>query len=254
MIKAIALYRDGSKLSQPLNAAIEFGVGPTKLPEEAKKSTEEIARKRNLLPTRRIGYTQKGRVTGHTIYIHTGEYPDGSLGEIFLDASKSGAPFAGLLNSFAISVSLGLQYGVPLEEYVNAFVGTKFEPHGMVDGNPHIKMCTSFLDYIFRELGVTYLERVDLAHIDLDAAEADMTPQEDYDRVSKRMKPLHRANSGIKLNGNIKNPDNTLVKKMEIAKSCGYEGEPCTGCGSWTLIRNGTCMKCNTCGITTGCS
>lgn len=250
MIKAIALYRDSSKLSQPLNATVEFGLTsqPQEKPKEVVPEKTKI-RKRNQLPTRRIGYTQKARVTGHTIYLHTGEYADGKLGEIFLNSSKAGAPFAGLLNSFAISISLGLQYGVPLEEYINAFVGSKFEPHGMVDGNPHIKMCTSLLDYIFRELGVTYLQRADLAHISKDELTADMTPQPDaVDHVTKRMQPLRRTTTLINITPD--QPQDPVIQ----AKSLGYEGEPCNECGSWTLVRNGTCLKCSTCGSTNGCS
>ena len=124
-----------------------------------------IARRRRL-PDRRPGYTQKARIGNHKIYLRTGEYEDGTLGEIFIDMHKEGAAFRSMTNCFAIAVSLGLQHGVPLEEFVDAFLFTRFEPNGIVQGNPHIKMSTSIIDYIFRELAITYLGRHDLAHVD----------------------------------------------------------------------------------------
>lgn len=182
MTKANALYRDGSKLSQPLNsvsdsaeAAALAAVAST--PEEPKAAALQIAERitekvihryiarRRRLPDRRAGYTQKARIGNHKIYLRTGEYDDGTLGEIFIDMHKEGAAFRSMTNCFAIAVSLGLQHGVPLEEYVDAFLFTRFEPNGMVQGNPHIKMSTSLIDYIFRELAITYLQRTDLAHV-----------------------------------------------------------------------------------------
>jgi ribonucleoside-diphosphate reductase alpha chain len=184
MTKANALYRDGSKLSQPLNsvadsaeAAVLAGIvadEPAAEPKPealrvAEKITEKvihryIARRRRL-PDRRAGYTQKSRIGNHKIYLRTGEYEDGSLGEIFIDMHKEGAAFRSMTNCFAIAVSLGLQHGVPLEEYIDAFLFTRFEPNGVVQGNPYIKMSTSLIDYIFRELAITYLGRHDLAHV-----------------------------------------------------------------------------------------
>src|SRR5438874_3145786 len=182
MLKANALYRDGSKLSQPLNtvtdapdldaeAAAEAGADgkPAEAKAEAVKIAEKIiyrylARRRRL-PDRRAGYTQKARIGNHKIYLRTGEYEDGTLGEIFLDMHKEGAAFRSMTNCFAIAISLGLQHGVPLEEFADAFLFTRFEPNGMVEGNPHIKMTTSIIDYIFRELAITYLERRELAHV-----------------------------------------------------------------------------------------
>src|SRR5271165_1773991 len=120
---------------------------------------------RESLPDRRGGYTQKAHVGGHKVYVRAGEYPDGRLGEIFIDMHKEGAAFRSLMNNFAIAVSLGLQYGAPLEEYVEAFTFTRFEPAGLVQGNDRIKNATSILDYIFRELGISYLGRDDLAHV-----------------------------------------------------------------------------------------
>ena len=122
-------------------------------------------KKRNPLPAKRFGYTQKAKIGGHSIFLRTGQYEDGTLGEIFLDMHKEGAAFRSLLNSFAIAVSLGLQYGVPLEEYVDAFTFTRFEPNGMVSGHDHIKMTTSVLDFIFRDVALSYLGRTDLVQV-----------------------------------------------------------------------------------------
>ncbi len=183
MVKANALYRDGSKLSQPLNTvsdASELAVleaaqeeaSPTPTKAEPVRIAERIVHRyiarRRRLPDRRAGYTQKARIGNHKIYLRTGEYEDGTLGEIFLDMHKEGAAFRSMTNAFAIAVSLGLQHGVPLEEFVDAFVFTRFEPNGVVQGNPHIKMATSIIDYIFRELAITYLGRHDLAHVDVE--------------------------------------------------------------------------------------
>src|SRR5205807_3396231 len=132
----------------------------------AEKIVYRYIANRRRLPDRRAGYTQKARIGNHKIYLRTGEYTDGTLGEIFLDMHKEGAAFRSMTNCFAIAVSLGLQHGVPLEEYVDAFIFTRFEPNGMVQGNPHIKMTTSIIDYIFRELAITYLGRYDLAHVE----------------------------------------------------------------------------------------
>ncbi|MBF0245506.1 MAG: vitamin B12-dependent ribonucleotide reductase, partial [Planctomycetes bacterium] len=179
MIKAVALYRDGSKLSQPLSSQssqlfseIEAGDGAVSVKIAERVIHRYIARRR-ILPARRSGYTQKAYVGGHKIYLRTGEYEDNSLGEIFLDMHKEGAAYRSLLNCFSIAISLGLQYGVPLEEFVDAFVFTRFEPNGLVSGNPYIKMSTSVIDYIFRELAVTYLGRNDLAQVSPDDLRGD---------------------------------------------------------------------------------
>src|SRR5579872_5502053 len=185
-LKANALYRDGSKLSQPLNAqliesddeeeieAVEAIVAantPARAAQVAEKIVERIIerverkRERERLPNRRKSYIQKAVVGGHKVYLHTGEYADGRLGEIFIDMHKEGAAFRSLMNNFAIAISLGLQYGVPLEEYVEAFTFTRFEPAGLVQGNDAIKNATSILDYVFRELAISYLGRNDLAHV-----------------------------------------------------------------------------------------
>ena len=193
-LKANALYRDGSKLSQPLNSQVladdedeaeDAGRGdarrqavwplaplsPPSVSSSAWRSgsqlrTARASAEREKLPTRRKGYTQKASVGGHKVYLRTGEYDDGRVGEIFIDMHKEGAAFRSLMNNFAIAISLGLQYGVPLEEYVEAFTFTRFEPAGLVQGNETIKNATSILDYIFRELAVSYLARHDLAHVD----------------------------------------------------------------------------------------
>ena len=180
MTKANALYRDGSKLSQPLNsvadspeaaalAAVQAEPDAPKVAavRAAERITERVVHRylarRRRLPDRRAGYTQKARIGNHKIYLRTGEYEDGTLGEIFIDMHKEGAAFRSMTNCFAIAVSLGLQHGVPLDEYVDAFLFTRFEPNGVVQGNPFIKMSTSLIDYIFRELAITYLGRQDLA-------------------------------------------------------------------------------------------
>src|SRR5207244_318585 len=152
MLKANALYRDGSKFSQPLNTVADADIEPIVI-EEAKAEPVKVAEKivhryiarRRRLPDRRAGYTQKSRIGNHKIYLRTGEYSDGTLGEIFIDMHKEGAAFRSMTNCFAIAVSLGLQHGVPLEEFVDAFLFTRFEPNGMVEGNPHIKMTTSVI-------------------------------------------------------------------------------------------------------------
>ena len=185
-LKANALYRDGSKLSQPLNSALigdddeDAADALAALPpaartaQVAEKIVERVVerverlRSREKLPARRKGYTQKATVGGHKVYLRTGEYEDGRVGEIFIDMHKEGATFRSLMNNFAIAISLGLQYGVPLEEYVEAFTFTRFEPAGFVQGNDAIKNATSLLDYVFRELAVSYLSRSDLAHVDGD--------------------------------------------------------------------------------------
>jgi ribonucleoside-diphosphate reductase alpha chain len=328
MTKANALYRDGSKLSQPLNsvadsseaailAAVAAETEEAKSPvlQAAERITEKvihryIARRRRL-PDRRAGYTQKARIGTHKMYIRTGEYDDGTLGEIFIDMHKEGAAFRSMTNCFAIAVSLGLQHGVPLEEYIDAFLFTRFEPNGVVQGNPYIKMSTSIIDYIFRELAITYLGRTDLAHVlpeDLrgDSLHNEVTPDPDFDdeeliseRVVDPLEPLpaafahprsanvkpnatavaeaeapvaappasgnghHKANGHPNGNGtatlapsraNYSPVVATLEERIRIAKQKGYEGDPCTNCGALMLVRSGSCMRCDNCGQTSGCS
>jgi ribonucleoside-diphosphate reductase alpha chain len=199
MIKANALYRDGSKLSQPLNTiadapelealeeasttepATTAPVTKTEAVKYAEKIVHRYIARRRRLPDRRAGYTQKSRIGNHKVYLRTGEYEDGALGEIFIDMHKEGAAFRSMTNCFAIAISLGLQHGVPLEEFVDAFIFTRFEPNGMVAGNPHIKMSTSIIDYIFRELAVTYLGRYDLAHVEPETLRGDALHRDEPD-------------------------------------------------------------------------
>jgi ribonucleoside-diphosphate reductase alpha chain len=318
-IKANALYRDGSKLSQPLAAALvedddeaaetlESGSQAEKAAVLAEKIVEKVVVKelvrshREKMPHRRKGYTQKAVVGGHKVYLRTGEYEDGTLGEIFIDMHKEGAGFRAMMNNFAIAVSVGLQYGVPLEEFVDAFTFTKFEPAGMVQGNDSIKNATSILDYVFRELAVSYLDRTDLAHVKPEGASFDDLGRGEEEGVSnvselsetaasRSLEVLKQISStgylrkrlpqdlvvlqggaqgATALNG-AADPEAALqalvpetsdspasgVVSMDArakAKMQGYEGEACGECGNYTLVRNGTCMKCNTCGATSGCS
>ncbi|MGE5267878.1 MAG: vitamin B12-dependent ribonucleotide reductase, partial [Deltaproteobacteria bacterium] len=349
-LKANALYRDGSKLSQPLNSqllsddaddaeeAVEALVASPmaartaaitekiveKIVERVVYVKEEQAREREKLPARRKGYTQKASVGGHKVYLRTGEYDDGRVGEIFIDMHKEGAAFRSLMNNFAIAISLGLQYGVPLEEYVEAFTFTRFEPAGLVQGNETIKNATSILDYIFRELAVSYLGRHDLAHVDPreivgetglgssdDATDEQLALNlpEVQKMVSKglvRGNPVARivsrthtqtspASGGgiadayraitpepvtglygdgpatlgataLKADTEVMYARATVTaepvltkaelykQRVSEAKLRGYEGVSCPECHNFTMVRNGTCLKCDTCGSTSGCS
>ena len=316
-LKANALYRDGSKLSQPLSAmALGDDVAANddlmdmtpaaRTPIIAERIVEriverEVARGRERLPQRRKGYTQKAIVGGHKVYLRTGEYEDGRVGEIFLDMHKEGAAFRSVMNNFAIAISIGLQYGVPLEEFVEAFTFTRFEPSGMVEGNDAIKMSTSILDYVFRELAISYLGRSDLAHVE----QADLHPdgvgrgmiadglpsagsdaaQAAADAVSRIASVGYTRSNLYVLNGRTGSvaiaeeavaagsphglTDGPAVAPAPIAgaavvgvatgsaytaKLKGFEGDACPECGNFTMVRNGTCLKCTTCGGTTGCS
>ena len=346
-LKANALYRDGSKLSQPLaSQVLQIGDDEDELddllsqPQTARTTvvTERIVEKvieriraheREKLPHRRKGYTQKAIVGGHKVYLRTGEYEDGRVGEIFIDMHKEGAAFRSLMNNFAIAISIGLQYGVPMEEFVDAFTFTRFEPAGLVIGNDSIKNATSVLDYIFRELAVSYLGRNDLAHVipshdeDLGGgvhegrdnskeliskvtssgfvrghlnqlvvvrggntlqkieahAEGAHMHDEGYDedidiggRLADISTQLHDAAGGSLATvratlethyttATVSAPGKTGSSKREVhakraaeARLKGYEGDACGQCGNFTLLRNGTCMKCDTCGGTSGCS
>jgi ribonucleoside-diphosphate reductase alpha chain len=333
-LKANALYRDGSKLSQPLSAGLLEGDGETEdqtVVEQiaaapaavrarivAERVIERVIAERRRLPQRRKGYTQKATVGGHKVYLRTGEYVDGGLGEIFIDMHKEGSAFRALMDSFAIAISMGLQYGVPLEEYVDAFTFTRFEPSGMVEGNEAIKMATSVLDYIFRELAISYLGRNDLAHAEPDdmlpdslgrgAGEGGLpvveraTVAENLRRVASTGYLRNRflvldggagrapapaasgtaatataasgASQGIAGNigaaeaavfqsgavqtavvqGGVAERVDLRLERVREARIRGYEGDSCGECGNFTMVRNGTCMKCTTCGATSGCS
>ncbi len=280
-IKANALYRDGSKLSQPLNSISEEeleSIIEEKEQNDIVKVAEKIIHryiaKRRRLPDRRTGYTQKAKINGQSVYIRTGEYENGQLGEIFIDMHREGAAFRSLLNCFAISISLGLQHGVPLEEFVDAFVFTRFEPSGIVTGNDKIKMSTSVIDYIFRELAVTYLGRNDLAHVDPDENKSKVSPgivkkfaEPEFvseEVVSERLVELDKGHANSynyslsshesKLQKTALQPKNSMHSKVKQAIEKGYTGDVCTECQSLTMVRNGTCLKCMTCGATSGCS
>ncbi len=290
MVKAVALYRDGSKLSQPLNASSDSGKGAEAAPSVAtvaEKVAERVLvrylHKRRSLPARRGGYTQKAIIGGHKLYLRTGEYEDGTLGEIFLDMHKEGAAFRSLMNNFAIAISLGLQHGVPLEEFVEAFVFTRFEPNGPVKLNDRIKMATSIIDYIFRELAITYLERKDLAQVQEDDLRMDSMKKDDQDpecddeevdmtalkkasilteHLPVRRNGMNGGNGHSQRAGNgsvahkleLKRETLTVTSVRQEAREKGYEGDPCQNCKQFTLVRNGTCLKCMTCGETSGCS
>ena len=332
-LKANALYRDGSKLSQPLSSVLYDAIGDDDEAMDnaaeaasvrrveprvvAERVVERIIAERRKLPQRRKGYTQKAVVGGHKVYLRTGEYQDGSLGEIFIDMHKEGSAFRSLMDSFAIAISLGLQYGVPLEDYVDAFTFTRFEPNGMVEGNDVIKMSTSVLDYLFRELAVSYLGRNDLAHVDPedlrpdtlgaglppeaaeegaeeeamaavhsiashgfvrgrqllvvtggnqtasnDSGGAVMSAAGDNGRAGNGSEGLgqERATNGsgaamaVSVSMEIREEVDERLDRIREARMKGYEGDACGECGNFTLLRNGTCLKCDTCGGTSGCS
>jgi ribonucleoside-diphosphate reductase alpha chain len=289
-VKANALYRDGSKLSQPLSSALIDEDDEEELLEAApaeratilaekiieKVIVKEVRAKREKLSDRRRGYTQKAVVGGHKVYLRTGEYEDGKLGEIFVDMHKEGSAFRALIDSFAIAVSMGLQYGVPLEQFVEAFTFTRFEPAGIVQGNDSIKNATSILDYIFRELAISYLDRTDLAHVepegthfdDIGGGESEGRPnvqparQEMADPAIAMIKQFSSTgylrkrlpSELLVLVTAVGSVASAVMGRVAEAKMKGYEGDPCGDCGNFTLVRNGTCMKCNTCGATSGCS
>ena len=255
MIKAVALYRDNSKLSQPLQSGDLISVVDDAAMEVAKEIKRHVAVRRNV-PWRRSGYTQKVRFGGHTLYVTTGEYEDGQLGEVFLTMAKEGSAFRGLLNAFAVAVSIGLQHGVPLDEFCKAYLFNKFEPNGVVQGHDKIKMTSSMVDFIFRDLAIAYLGQHDLAHtnkITIKDLEVDALPKTDSD---------HEIDFGIQIsaNGNGKHHNNnnngaTLATlPVNRIRMPGYEGEACPDCHSLTMVRNGTCLKCAKCGATSGCS
>ncbi len=324
-LKATALYRDGSKLSQPLAASL-FGdddedaedraaelyeQSPAqRAPLVAERIVERVVERvvekvvqrgeRRRLPNRRKGYTQKATVGGHKVYLRTGEHEDGRLAELFIDMHKEGSAFRSLMHNFAIAISMGLQYGVPLEEFVESFTFSRFEPSGIVEGNDAIKMATSILDYIFRELAISYLGRGDLAHAEpadllpdtvgkgeaqsslrdpsgddmpMPARAAAPSPAQELSFMQRMTSNGFVRNKLTVLHGGASRPTaaaSSLVladpspstgdaltlrlDRIRAARIRGYEGDSCSECGNFTLIRNGTCLKCDTCGATSGCS
>ena len=312
-LKANALYRDGSKLSQPLSSLMaadlfsalddmdgdeEIPVAAAPMPTPAQIAEKVVVRylaKRRRLPDRRRGYTQKAVVGGHKVFLRTGEYEDGTLGEIFVDMHKEGAAFRSLMNSFAIAISIGLQHGVPLEKFADQFLFSRFEPNGMVMGNDRIKMATSIIDYIFRELAITYLGRDELAHvseedlradamhgeaelpefteereivvrsnplmvsdrtIDVDEYRPTYDDDDDYEQpaVGSHLLAGDSSGGGIRTSVDGSQHRDIRIQAVLDAKAQGYEGDACSECGAMTMVRNGSCLKCMSCGSTSGCS
>lgn len=289
MLKAVALYRDGSKMSQAMATNLDLLDGLESMAEPQMTNAEKtpilaqalvqqmVRTYQRRLPSRRGGYTQGVTIGGTKLYLRTGEYEDGALGEIFLDIHKEGAAFRSLLNCFAISVSMGLQHGVPLEEFCEAFLFTRFEPNGMVMGSEKIKITTSLIDFIFRELAITYLGRHDLAHVDEEALGSEVHKKPEnlapFSTATKESVhgiplPFDRGNTEPPAAASpvtrVVQPQLVTVSSAhsakqqaspsQLAKEKGYTGDPCPECGHLTLVRNGACMKCQTCGATTGCS
>ncbi|HSG80438.1 MAG TPA: adenosylcobalamin-dependent ribonucleoside-diphosphate reductase, partial [Acidimicrobiia bacterium] len=312
-LKAMALYRDGSKASQPLSATSDEGETPEDEPEELTAALETEARivtgvftpgisptqayhgvnrPRFLLPSRRTGFTQEARIGGHKVFLRTGEYEDGTLGEVFVDLAKEGATLRGILSCFAIAVSKGLQYGVPLEEFVDTFTFHTFEPRGMVEGHPNIKMANSIVDYVFRALGMEYLGRTDLVQVppkdDMElpeppkgiAVDAGLQLELDESPMPVTAPISHPAvaePAASKPNGNGSHPTgnghtNGAVKTATATATAGAtststqtlsvqaalsdmmgDAPLCDTCGHIT-VRNGSCYRCLNCGNSMGCS
>jgi ribonucleoside-diphosphate reductase alpha chain len=295
-LKANAIYRDGSKLSQPLSSLFATDLfadldaeddatepGEERVPLVAQPPAAQAAAiaervvyrylaKRRRLPDRRRGYTQKAIVGGHKVFLRTGEYEDGSLGEIFVDMHKEGAAFRSLMNSFAIAVSIGLQHGVPLEKFVDQFTFSRFEPSGPVQGHSRIKMSTSIIDYMFRELAITYLGRNELAHVDPEALRHDAmhkdgdepswSEEEDVGAHNVMLAQLAidvdaapaLAAGGAAVARPATRRVDARTAAIRDAKAQGYEGDACSDCHQFTMVRNGACLKCMSCGATSGCS
>ncbi|RYY59209.1 MAG: vitamin B12-dependent ribonucleotide reductase, partial [Chitinophagaceae bacterium] len=298
-LKACALYRDGSKMSQPLSnksdkkksasaeATADEAAAPAaeaesaivdmskltidELLEEVQKRVQaspDTALKRQLasiverrsLPAKRRGFTQKAKINGQTMFVRTGEYADGTLGEIFIDMAKEGATMRSMLNCFAVAVSIGLQYGVPLDEYVEKFVFTKFDPAGFVE-HPNIKSTTSIVDFIFRLLGYEYLNRTDLVHV-LDKPEVENTGTESWDEPAAKPEL-----SSVRVVASTPQAAKAVAHKQPVAvkasnglgavnaaaKSMQSDAPACNTCGHIT-VRSGTCYKCLNCGNSMGCS
>jgi ribonucleoside-diphosphate reductase alpha chain len=255
-LKAIALYRDGSKASQPLSASSSSErpsdeAPASTLPAAVEESPAPVTLLRPTgmrvrLPKKRHGFTQEARVGGHKIFLRTGEYLDGTLGEIFIDMHKEGAAFRSLMNCFSMAVSIGLQYGVPLETFVEQFTFTRFEPQGVVEGHDNIKLATSIVDYIFRVLGVEYLRRYDLAHV--------APSQPIQDPTESRQQEGTAAAATSLLPAAAATPERTSASALDAQLEDMMGDAPvCDGCGHIT-VRNGACYKCLNCGNSMGCS
>ncbi|MBL8548084.1 MAG: hypothetical protein JNL81_16610 [Hyphomonadaceae bacterium] len=246
----------------PLGAPASPPANPPPLAGEVARAQPATEGGRRRLPERRKGYIQKSTVGGHKVYLHTGEYDDGELGEIFIDLHKEGAAFRSLMNNFAISISIGLQYGVPLEEYCDAFLFTRFEPAGEVKGNETIRHATSILDYIFRELAVSYLGRTDLAHVDPFDARGDGLSKHATDAESAARLISRGFARGA-------SPDNlVMLRPRSVVESAGrdrketpapqkpiatgYRNDPCGACGHFTVEQTGKCAACGATGEASG--
>jgi len=242
-LKAVALYRDGSKLSQPLTASIleAAGVSPDKIdvPTVAALMADAVIQGRRKLPSKRRGYTQKANVGGHKIYIRTGEYSDGSLGEIFIDMHKEGSAFRSLMNNFAMAISIGLQYGVPLDEYVDAYVDTRFEPAGIVRDHENIKIARSLLDFVFKDLAINYLDRYDLANV---------PPTELHDDVTGIGGPTKTDDAAEATPA----PAASSFTAEAVVPDASYSGSICSECGSARMVKTGTCEHCLDCHASSG--
>ncbi|MDR0926763.1 MAG: adenosylcobalamin-dependent ribonucleoside-diphosphate reductase [Ignavibacteria bacterium] len=282
MLKAIAIYRDGSKLSQPLNSAMLDGLDEVVTLGDEVTLDETLGPKeihliqanrltRRKLPKLRKGITREATVGGQKIFLRTGEYEDGTLGEIFLDMYKDGAAFRGMLNSFAILTSKAIQYGVPLDELVDTFTFTKFEPQGIVQGHEAVKFASSVLDYVFRSLGYDYLNRTDFVHTSkkdippLPIVEKPAPPKPQPQKVEPEMSIIDKLLAEVEEVANITQEDTMEIpfattptpthnNNYSRAKSMGYTGEQCPNCSSMRVKRNGSCLLCEDCGTTSGCS
>ena len=246
---------DNQKKNNNLDLEIIFNELIKEINTEFNKKHKVTKSMRDRLPHRRKGYTQKASINNHKVYLRTGEYMDGTLGEIFIDMHKEGAAFRSLMNNFAIAVSIGLQYGVPLEEFVEAFTFTKFEPSGEVKGNTEIKFSTSILDYIFKELAISYLGRDDLSN-EISNQTTELIPDysesknknENAESVLKKFaskgfirKKIFDGNLTLITNENSKN-ETEKIKKIK-----SFEGDPCDRCGNFTVYKEDKKIKCLTC-------
>tara|TARA_A100001388_G_scaffold55057_1_gene37686 strand:- start:1910 stop:5299 length:3390 start_codon:yes stop_codon:yes gene_type:complete len=305
-IKAIAIYRDGSKASQPLSASSDDGESEESDPQVSEiienesmlmlgnyapgtsptKAYAGTTRPRFLLPERREGWTQEAKIAGHKVYLRTGEYPDGTLGEVFIDIAKEGATLKGVLGCFAIAVSKGLQYGVPLEEFVDTFTFQTFEPRGMVEGHENIKMSNSIIDYVFRALGLEYLNRTDIVQNppqdSLDEENVTSTPiqnatpppiEEQVTESPAQVEEVEPSKTSqinetqaeaqevqfitkVEEKETFENTDtasNSVTTVQEVLGDMMGDAPACPDCGHIT-IRNGSCYKCLNCGNSLGCS
>jgi ribonucleoside-diphosphate reductase alpha chain len=269
LLKAISVYRDGCKLSQPLNvkkarqktqpvaaAATVAPVMPSApLVHVESRPVQAGGRPmRRKLPARRDGFVQEVTIGGHKLFLRTGEYPDGSLGEIFIDMYKEGAGYRGILNCFAVLTSKALQYGIPLEELVDTFTFTRFEPAGPVEGHENIKNCTSMLDLIFRILGLQYLGQTDFVHVkplEAPGARGNAHAVESHEPVTSTPVISEPVSGGAAL---AARGAMSRSEAADLSRRAGYTGDNCASCGSMRVRRNGTCVVCEDCGTTSGCS